>query len=71
MIELTSALVVVQMEIALLINVTAPLCARAATQLILAPASRVMLDSATMSPWNAVVEPSVAELPTLKNTLLA
>lgn len=51
-------------------NVTAPLWAKAAPQLMVAPASSVMLVRATMSPSNAVVVPRVAELPTLKNTLL-
>ena len=63
------AAVVVQIVIWLLSNVTAPFCAKAAPQLICAPVSSAMLVSARMSPTNAVPVPSVAELPTLKNTL--
>ena len=37
---------------------------------MLAPVFSVMLVSARMSPTNAVVVPSVAELPTCQNTLL-
>ena len=70
MIELTSALVVVQTEIALLINVTAP-DRQGGPAIGTGSGVQGDADSATMSPWNAVVEPSVAELPTLKNTLLA
>ena len=53
----------------LLSNVTAPFCANASPQIILALVLRVMLVSARMSPVNDVLVPSVAELPTLKNTL--
>src|ERR1700694_2539537 len=55
--------------IVLVSNVTAPVCAQAAPQLMLAPVFRVILACARMSPANDVVVPSVAELPTLQNTL--
>ena len=51
-------------------SVTAPFCARAAPQAMLAPVFSVMLVSARMSPTNDVVVPSVAELPTCQNTLV-
>ncbi len=69
-IELIGVIEARQTVMVLSSNVTAPLCAKAAPQSIPAPVSSVMLVSATMSPTNAVVVPSVAELPTLKNTLL-
>src|SRR5450631_374129 len=50
-------------------SVTAPVPAHAAPQVILEPVSSVMLACARMSPANDVVVPSVAELPTLQNTL--
>ena len=65
------AAVVVQIEITLVSNVTAPLRAQAAPQLIVAPVSNEMSVSARMSPLNVVVVPSVAELPTLQKTLPA
>ena len=52
-------------------SVTAPLRASAAPQLMVAPVISVMLLRARILPWNAVVLPNVAELPTRKNTLLA
>src|ERR1700730_7561145 len=55
--------------IVLVSSVTAPVCAQAAPQIILAPVFRVMLVWARMSPANDVVVPSVAELPTFQNTL--
>jgi hypothetical protein len=58
-----------QIEIVLVSNVTAPVRAQAAPQVILAPVVSVMLACARMSPVNDVVVPSVAELPTLQNTL--
>src|SRR5665213_853084 len=54
--------------IVLVSNVTAPVLAQAAPQLILAPVFSVMLWFARMSPANNVVVPSVAELPTLQKT---
>ncbi len=61
----------VQMLIVLVSSVTAPLRASAAPQSMVAPVVSVMLGSATIWPWKAVVVPSVAEEPTLKNTLPA
>src|ERR1700682_3571355 len=55
--------------ILLVSNVTEPLRAQAAPQVILAPVSSEMLVSARMSPANDVVVPRNAELPTLQNTL--
>ena len=55
--------------IVLVSSVTAPVLAHAAPQLIVEPVFSVMLVSARMSPANDVVVPSVAELPTLQNTL--
>src|ERR1700682_2470899 len=55
--------------IVLVSSVTAPVWAQAAPQIILAFVFRVMLVCARMSPANDVVVPSVAELPTLQNTL--
>ena len=52
-------------------NVTAPFCAKALPQTIFAPVFRVMLVSARIFPWNEVLVPSVAELPTFQNTLHA
>jgi len=52
----------------LLSNVTAPLIANALPQPMVAPVFRVMLDSARIFPSNAVVVPSVAELPTCQYT---
>src|ERR1022692_4210824 len=51
----------------LLFRVTAPLIARALPQPMLAPLFRVMLVSARIFPWNFVVVPRVAELPTRQN----
>jgi hypothetical protein len=51
--------------------VTAPFRARARPGAMFAPVTRVMLVSARIFPWNAVVVPSVAELPTCQNTLQA
>ena len=56
--------------IVLAIIVTAPSCANAAP-LMLAPVFRVMLVKAIILPTNDVVVPSVAELPTVQNTLHA
>ena len=56
-------------EMVLVSSVTAPVCAQAAPQVIVAPVFRVMLVCARMSPANDVVVPSVAELPTRQNTL--
>ena len=50
-------------------NVTAPVRAQAAPQMMLAPVFSVMLAWARMSPANEVAVPSVAELPTRQNTL--
>jgi hypothetical protein len=58
----------VQIEIVLVSNVTAPVRAQAAPQVISAPVFSVMLACARMSPVNDVVVPSVAELPTFQNT---
>src|SRR5450755_3979823 len=55
---------VTQLLIVLVSNVTAPLSAMALPQSIVASWFKVMLWSATMFPMNAVVVPSVAELPT-------
>ena len=63
------AVVVVHVVMVLVSNVTAPVCAKASPHFILALVLRVMLVSARMSPMNDVLVPSVAELPTLKNTL--
>ena len=49
---------------ALVSIVTAPVCAKALPQVILAPVVRVMLVSARMFPSNLVFVPRVAELPT-------
>ena len=57
-------------EMLLVSSVTAPFCARAAPQAMLAPVFNVMLVSARMSPTNEVVVPSVAELPTCQKTLV-
>src|SRR3979490_425367 len=57
-----------QSEIVLVSNVTAPVRAQAAPQLIEAPVFSVMLACARMSPPNDVVVPSVAELPARQNT---
>ena len=62
---------VLQIVIVFVSNVTAPLRAQAAPQLIVAPVVNVMDVSARMSPANEVVVPSVAELPILQNTLPA
>ena len=51
-------------------RVTAPFSAKARPVMV-APVVRVMLVSAMMLPANAVVVPSVAELPTCQNTLQA
>ena len=56
-------------EIVLVSNVTAPVFAQAAPQVIFAAVSSVMLVCARMSPVNDVPVPSVAELPTCQNTL--
>ena len=47
--------------------VTAPICARALPFRICAAVLRVMLSSARIFPWNKVLVPSVAELPTCQN----
>src|ERR1035441_5386046 len=52
----------------LLFSVTAPLIAKALPQPMLAPLFRVMLVSARIFPWNDVVVPRVAELPTCQYT---
>src|ERR1035437_2256525 len=52
----------------LLSKVTAPLIARALPQPMVAPVFRVMLWYARMFPWNDVVVPRVAELPTCQYT---
>ena len=52
----------------LLSNVTAPFRAKALPQPMVAPVFRVMLVSARIFPWNEVVVPRVAELPTCQNT---
>jgi hypothetical protein len=49
-------------------NVTAAVSAQAAPQLIVAPVFRPIIAFAMMSPANAVVVSSVAELPTAQNT---
>jgi hypothetical protein len=61
--------VTVHVVIVLVSNVTAPVRAKARPQLSVAPVFSVMLVCARMFPINDVVVPSVAELPTLKNTL--
>ncbi len=48
-------------------SVTAPFCANALPQVMLAPVFRVMLVSASIFPSNAVLVPRVAELPTCQN----
>jgi hypothetical protein len=52
----------------LLSSVTAPFLAKALPQPMLAPVFRMMLVSARIFPWNAVVVPRVAELPPCQNT---
>ena len=64
-----AAALVAHAVMVLLSSVTAPFFAKASPQIILALVLRVMLVSARMSPTNDVLVPSVAELPTLKNTL--
>ena len=51
----------------LLSNVTAPFRAKALPQPMVAPVFKVMLVSARIFPWNEVVVPRVAELPTCQN----
>ena len=51
--------------------VTAPFRARALPGIMSAPVFSVILASARIFPWNAVVVPSVAELPTCQNKLQA
>ena len=48
-------------------SVTAPVDAKALPHPIVAPVSRVMLERARIFPWNAVVVPRVAEVPTFQN----
>ena len=55
-------------EMVLVSIVTAPVCAKALPDRF-APVSKVMLAFASILPTNAVVVPSVAELPTCQNTL--
>src|SRR6202035_764583 len=57
-----------QLVMTLLFSVTAPFCAKALPQVMLAPLFRVMLVSARIFPANLVVVPRVAELPTCQNT---
>ena len=57
-----------RMETSLSSSVTAPLSARV-RPLTVAPVFDVMLVSAMILPWNAVVVPMVAELPTCQKTL--
>ena len=57
------------MVMVLVSSVTAPVRAQAAPQVIVAPVFSVMLACARISPVNDVPVPSVAELPTLQNTL--
>ena len=52
----------------LLFSVTAPFIAKALPQPMLAPLFSVMLVSARIFPWNEVLVPRVAELPTCQNT---
>ena len=59
----------VHIVIVLVSNVTAPVRAKARPHKSVAPVFSVMLVCARMFPMNDVVVPSVAELPTLKNTL--
>ena len=59
------------MEMWLVSIVTAPFLAKALPETMSAPVVRVMLASARIFPWNEVVVPSVAELPTCQNTLQA
>ena len=56
------------MEMVLVSIVTAPVSARALPQPMVAPVFRVMLVSARIFPWNEVVVPRVAELPTCQKT---
>lgn len=58
-----------QLVMVLASSVTAPLRAKALPSVIVAPVSIVMLVSARIWPSNAVVVPSVAELPTCQNIL--
>ena len=55
-------------EMLLVSNVTAPVRAQAAPQVIVAPVVSVMLACARMSPVNDVVVPSVADVPTCQPT---
>ena len=57
-----------QLLLMLLFSVTAPFCAKALPQLMVAPLFRLMLVSARIFPTNAVVVPRDAELPTCQNT---
>ena len=58
-----------QLLMVLASSVTAPLRAKALPSVIVAPVSIVMLVRARIWPSNAVVVPSVAELPTCQNML--
>ena len=58
-----------QLLMVLASSVTAPLRAKALPSVIVAPVSIVMLVYARICPSNAVVVPSVAELPTCQNIL--
>ena len=65
----TGGAVLQSVEMTLVSIVTAACIAIALPHTMLAPVVKVMLWSARMLPWNAVVVPSVAELPTNQNTL--
>lgn len=69
-VDVGSSICVVQpaLETSFVSIVTEPLRARARPTTS-APVSNVMLVSARMFPWNDVLVPSVAELPTCQNTL--
>ncbi len=58
-------------EIVLESIVTAPVSAKALPLSIVAPVLSVMLSAASRFPSNAVVDPSVAELPTFQNNPLS
>ena len=67
-VEEVVTLVHIEESMLLVSIVTAAVCARALPD-TLAPVFNVMLASARIFPANAVVVPSVAELPTCQNTL--
>ena len=60
----TAETVLAQLVMVLPCRVTAPFCAKALPHLMVAPVFRLMLVRARIFPSNAVLVPSVAELPT-------